>query len=90
MSPDMLAVEGVIPLEDDNKLSYFFLGLGLGVAVGALFAPNELGAVFRKNFSGSAAFGPLPIDNVPGMLPGDPAPFAMAGFATELASTSTE
>ena len=28
-------------MEDDNKLSYFFLGLGLGVAVGMLFAPKS-------------------------------------------------
>ncbi len=28
-------------MEDDNKLSYFFLGLGLGVAVGLLFAPKS-------------------------------------------------
>lgn len=27
-------------MEDDNKLSYFFLGLGLGVAAGILFAPK--------------------------------------------------
>lgn len=27
-------------MEDDNKLSFFFLGLGLGVAVGILFAPK--------------------------------------------------
>ena len=27
-------------MEDDNKLSYFFLGLGLGVAAGVLFAPK--------------------------------------------------
>lgn len=27
-------------MEDDNKFSYFFLGLGLGVAVGILFAPK--------------------------------------------------
>jgi len=27
--------------DDDNKLSYFFLGLGLGVAVGVLFAPKS-------------------------------------------------
>ncbi len=27
-------------MEDDSKLSYFFLGLGLGVAVGVLFAPK--------------------------------------------------
>jgi len=41
MSPDMLRVEEVTPMEDDNKLSYFFLGLGLGVAVGVLFAPKS-------------------------------------------------
>jgi len=28
-------------MEDDNKLSYFFLGLGVGVAVGILFAPKS-------------------------------------------------
>ena len=28
-------------MEDDNKISYFFLGLGLGVAVGVLFAPKS-------------------------------------------------
>lgn len=27
-------------MEDDNKLSYFFLGLGLGVVAGVLFAPK--------------------------------------------------
>jgi len=27
-------------MDDDNKFSYFFLGLGLGVAVGLLFAPK--------------------------------------------------
>jgi len=27
-------------MEDDSKLSYFFLGVGLGVAVGVLFAPK--------------------------------------------------
>ncbi|MBM3727580.1 MAG: YtxH domain-containing protein [Acidobacteria bacterium] len=26
---------------EDNKLSYFFLGLGVGVAVGILFAPKS-------------------------------------------------
>jgi gas vesicle protein len=26
---------------DDNKLSYFFLGLGMGVAIGVLFAPKS-------------------------------------------------
>jgi len=28
-------------MEDDNKLSFFFLGLGLGVAAGILFAPKS-------------------------------------------------
>ena len=28
-------------MEDDNKLGYFFLGLGVGVAVGILFAPQS-------------------------------------------------
>ena len=28
-------------MDEDNKLSYFFLGLGLGVAVGMLFAPKS-------------------------------------------------
>ena len=28
-------------MEDDSRLSYFFLGLGLGVAVGVLFAPKS-------------------------------------------------
>ncbi len=28
-------------MEDENKFSYFFLGLGLGVAVGLLFAPKS-------------------------------------------------
>lgn len=28
-------------MEDDSKLGYFFLGLGVGVAVGLLFAPNS-------------------------------------------------
>jgi len=27
-------------MEDDNRFSYFFLGLGLGVAAGLLFAPK--------------------------------------------------
>jgi gas vesicle protein len=34
-------------MEDDNKLSYFFLGMGLGVAVGVLFAPKS-GAETRE------------------------------------------
>jgi gas vesicle protein len=28
-------------MAEDNKLSYFFLGIGLGVAVGVLFAPQS-------------------------------------------------
>ncbi len=28
-------------MDDDNRLSYFFLGLGVGVAVGVLFAPQS-------------------------------------------------
>lgn len=28
-------------MEDDSKLSYFFLGMGLGVAAGLLFAPKS-------------------------------------------------
>lgn len=28
-------------MDEQNKLSYFFLGLGLGVAVGLLFAPKS-------------------------------------------------
>jgi gas vesicle protein len=28
-------------MDDDNKFSYFFLGLGLGVAAGVLFAPKS-------------------------------------------------
>src|ERR1700677_1691304 len=35
-----LLYRGGITMEDDNRLSYFFLGLGLGVAVGVLFAPK--------------------------------------------------
>lgn len=28
-------------MEENNKLSFFFLGMGLGVAIGILFAPNS-------------------------------------------------
>ena len=28
-------------MEDDSKLGYFFLGMGVGVAVGLLFAPKS-------------------------------------------------
>lgn len=34
-------------MEDDKKFSYFFLGLGIGVAVGLLFAPKS-GAETRE------------------------------------------
>ena len=34
-------------MADDNKFSYFFLGLGVGVAVGMLFAPKS-GAETRE------------------------------------------
>ncbi|HEY4364036.1 MAG TPA: YtxH domain-containing protein [Bryobacteraceae bacterium] len=34
-------------MEDDSKLSFFCLGLGLGVAVGVLFAPKS-GAETRE------------------------------------------
>jgi gas vesicle protein len=34
-------------MEDDSRLSYFFLGLGLGVAAGVLFAPKA-GAETRE------------------------------------------
>lgn len=35
------AREGDLIVEDDNKLGYFFLGLGLGAALGILFAPQS-------------------------------------------------
>ena len=47
-------------MEEDNKLSYFFLGLGLGVAVGVLFAPKS-GAETREFLRSKAEEG---IDNV--------------------------
>lgn len=28
-------------MEDNNKLSFFFLGMGIGVAIGILFAPKS-------------------------------------------------
>lgn len=43
-------------MEDDNRLSYFFLGLGLGVAVGVLFAPKS-GAETREFIRGKAEEG---------------------------------
>ena len=47
-------------MEEDNKRSYFFLGLGLGVAVGVLFAPKS-GAETREFLRSKAEEG---IDNV--------------------------
>jgi gas vesicle protein len=38
---NVLEEEGVHAVDDDSKLSYFFLGLGLGVAAGVLFAPKS-------------------------------------------------
>lgn len=43
-------------MEDDSKLSYFFLGLGLGVAVGVLFAPKS-GAETRQYLRSKAEEG---------------------------------
>jgi gas vesicle protein len=43
-------------MEDDNKLSYFCLGLGLGVAVGVLFAPKS-GVETREFLRGKAEEG---------------------------------
>lgn len=40
-------------MEDDSKLSYFFLGLGVGVAVGVLFAPKS-GTETREFIRGKA------------------------------------
>jgi gas vesicle protein len=36
-----IKIEGGYAMDDDSKLSYFFLGLGLGVAAGVLFAPKS-------------------------------------------------
>jgi gas vesicle protein len=43
-------------MEDDNKFSYFCLGLGLGVAVGVLFAPKS-GIETREFLRGKAEEG---------------------------------
>jgi gas vesicle protein len=40
-------------MDDDNKLSYFFLGLGLGVVAGVLFAPKS-GAETREFLTSKA------------------------------------
>ena len=43
-------------MAEDNRLSYFFLGLGLGVAVGVLFAPQS-GAETRQMLKDKAEEG---------------------------------
>lgn len=43
-------------MEDDSKLSYFLLGLGLGVAAGVLFAPKS-GAETREFIRAKAGEG---------------------------------
>jgi gas vesicle protein len=44
-------------MEDDKRLPYFFLGLGIGVAVGVLFAPKSgedtRGLIKNKALEGS-------------------------------------
>jgi gas vesicle protein len=40
-------------MDDDKRLSYFFLGLGLGVAAGMLFAPKS-GEEAREYIRGKA------------------------------------
>jgi gas vesicle protein len=40
-------------MDEDKKLSYFFLGLGIGVAVGILFAPKS-GEETREIIRGKA------------------------------------
>ncbi len=40
-------------MDEQNRLSYFFLGLGLGVAVGMLFAPKA-GAETREMLASKA------------------------------------
>jgi gas vesicle protein len=44
-------------MQEDNKFSYFFLGLGIGVAVGVLFAPKsgEETREFIKSKTGEGA-----------------------------------
>ena len=43
-------------MADDNKVSFFFLGLGLGVAVGILFAPKS-GSETRELIKNKASEG---------------------------------
>jgi gas vesicle protein len=46
-------------MEDDSKLGYFFLGLGVGVAVGLLFAPKtgeETRALIKSKANDSADY----------------------------------
>ena len=35
-------------MDDDKRISYFFLGLGIGAAVGILFAPKAGDETRRK------------------------------------------
>ena len=43
-------------MDDDKRFSYFFLGLGLGVALGVLFAPKA-GDETREYLRGKAGEG---------------------------------
>jgi gas vesicle protein len=46
-------------MEDDSKLGYFFLGIGVGVAVGLLFAPkagDETRRLIRDRATDSAEY----------------------------------
>ena len=46
-------------MEDDSKLGYFFLGIGVGVAVGLLFAPkagDETRALIRDRATDGAEY----------------------------------
>jgi gas vesicle protein len=52
-------LEGVTAMDEDSRLSYFFLGLGLGVAAGVLFAPKsgvETRALLRDKAEESGDF----------------------------------
>ena len=46
-------------MEDDSKLGFFFLGIGVGVAVGLLFAPKtgeETRAIIKSKATDGADF----------------------------------
>jgi gas vesicle protein len=45
-----------VGMDDDKRFSYFFLGLGIGVAVGVLFAPKS-GEETREFIKGKAEEG---------------------------------